>query len=73
MKISESLLESLSKNVDGIYIAGGNINSILKNTEWKYGMNSQLKWFKENIKKYGSIIIETTGIEKLSNKIRNLV
>ena len=28
------LLESLSKNVDGIYIAGGNINSILKNTEY---------------------------------------
>ena len=39
----------------------------------KWDLSEIYEWFKENIKKYGSIIIETTGIEKLSNKIRNLV
>jgi hypothetical protein len=39
----------------------------------KIDLSEIYEWFKENIKKYGSIIIETTGIEKLSNKIRNLV
>jgi len=28
------LLENLSKKIDGIYIAGGNINSILKNNKY---------------------------------------
>lgn len=30
-----ALLEQLSKKIDGIYISGGNINSILKNKEYK--------------------------------------
>tara|TARA_X000000368_G_C22887580_1_gene648112 strand:+ start:29 stop:895 length:867 start_codon:yes stop_codon:yes gene_type:complete len=39
----------------------------------KIDLSEIYEWFKENVKKYGSIIIETTGIEKLSNKIKNLV
>lgn len=39
----------------------------------KINLSEIYEWFKENVKKYGSIIIETTGIEKLSNKIKNLV
>ena len=39
----------------------------------KIDLSEIYEWFKENVKKYGSIIIETTGIEKLTNKIKNLV
>jgi len=34
------LLETLSKEVDGIYIAGGNVNSILKNKKYSDYINS---------------------------------
>ena len=45
----------------------------LKKSLKKIDLSEIYEWFKENIKKYGTIIIETTGIEKLSNRIRNLV
>ena len=39
----------------------------------KIDLSEIYKWFKENIKKYGSIISESTGIEYLTKKIKNLV
>ena len=34
------LLESLSKNVDGIYIGGGNINSLVKDKKYRDYLDS---------------------------------
>ena len=50
------------------------INEIcsLKDKQWKFGIKSQFKWFKDNIKEYAPTISEATGIDYLYKKIRNL-
>ena len=53
---------------------------LLKDTHWKYGETSQLKWFKKNIKKFDlhnlffikSKLIGYTLLRKRTSKIENL-
>ena len=52
---------------------------ILKNTEWKFGIKSQLKWFDKNIKKFDihnlfyikSTLVGYTALKKKRFKIKN--
>tara|TARA_B100000767_G_C19648767_1_gene485767 strand:+ start:20 stop:556 length:537 start_codon:yes stop_codon:yes gene_type:complete len=53
---------------------------LLKDKQWKFGLNSQIKWFKSNIKKYdlhnllyiGSKLIGYTCLRKRTYKIDNI-
>ena len=53
---------------------------LLKDKQWKFGINSQLKWFKNNIKKFDlhslfyikSKLVGYTLLRKRTSKIENL-
>ena len=74
--MQNSLKSKLSKN-----LTKSEINQIckLKNSQWKYGLNSQIKWFKKNINDddihnfiiHKKIIISYTCLKKRTLYLKN--